>query len=194
MVLNASASLCNASVNTFTSAVLPFDKLIRRIKAWFGIRSIPRNPRVGSGTVLILRQGTPRLCKISRIASTVMVPFCTPDTWRAAFRHVCSRSVRLTLQTKVHGWHWVHLLHKIPFQKARDWYRGEGVGSTPSSQVSLKLQSLGLDGTHHVCQVQRKMCLRCVCARTSALHATHTHTHTHIARDAVKISTAKRCP
>ena len=29
------------SVDTFTSAVLPFDKLIKRIRAWFGIRSTP---------------------------------------------------------------------------------------------------------------------------------------------------------
>ena len=95
--VNASASLYNASVNTFTSAVLPFDKLIRRIKAWLGVRRSTPAWEVG----LILRPGTPRLCTISRIASTIIDDGALLHSRYLAhsIRHVCSRSVRLTVQS-----------------------------------------------------------------------------------------------
>ena len=175
--VNASASLYNASVNTFTSAVLPFDKLIRRIKAWLGVRRSTPAWEVG----LILRPGTPRLCTISRMASTAMMPFCTPDTWRTAFRHVCSRSVRLTVQTKVYGCICCRRSHSKLHVTGTE---GKALGVPPAARSASSCRALAL----MVLIMFAKYKGRCVCGvrvrarRRYTTHTrarTHTHTHTH---------------
>ena len=44
------------------------------------------------------------------------------------------------------------LTQKIPSQVACNWCVGKGIYSIMSSQVSLMLETLGLDSAHHFCQ------------------------------------------
>ena len=158
------------SQNFHISSVAVWFKLILRIIAWFGIRRTPAW-KVG----LILRPGTPRLCTISRMASTAMMPFCTPDTWRTAFRHVCSRSVRLTVQTKVYGCICCRRSHSKLHVTGTE---GKALGVPPAARSASSCRALAL----MVLIMFAKYKGRCVCGvrvRARRRYTTHAHTHTH---------------